>query len=248
VDIAETSKTEEEKVKKYTNYLKAMQQSAEKNAGLTPGYYDSIIENIKQQKKFLGALQAAQPIINAASRSAQELLSKIEDSLRVLELSLDHKIDDRYAIVIKYQKALEDEKYTILIALGQVYQFYKGDTEAFDKLRNSGALRQEALLPKGVPTEKDLSRISEHLVKRLDITHKIWQEIEPDWKLYRATHRELDDLYVKMRTSLYRTRATAIIWSRAHQKMAAGITNPAEWFDINNAPAQLFKLGSDAIF
>jgi len=248
VDIAEASKSEKEKVEKYASFLKSIQKSAEENAGLAPGYYDNIIENIKEKKKFYEALQAAQPIINASGRGYQELLSNIEDSLKVLEVSLDHKIDERYATVIKYQQALEDEKYTILIALGQLYKFYKGDAEAFDKLRLSGALRQEGLLPKGTPSEKDLSNISDHLVKRLDITHKIWLEIEPDWKLYRATHQELDELYVKMKTSLDRTRATVIIWARTHQKMAAGITNPAEWFDINSAPAQLFKLGSNAIF
>ena len=93
-----------------------------------------------------------------------------------------------------------------------------------------------------------MSKIAEHLIKRLEITHKIWQEIEPDWELYRATHRELDELYNEIRNGLNQTRAIVIIWARAHQKMAAGKTNPAEWFDIDDAPSQLFKLGSKAIF
>ena len=109
-------------------------------------------------------------------------------------------------------------------------------------------MRKRALIPKGKPTEDDLTKIAEHLIKRLEITHKIWQEIEPDWELYRATHRELDELYQTIQVRLKRTRAAVIIWIRAHQKMASGKTNPAEWFDVENAPAQLFQLRSKAIF
>ncbi len=248
VDIAETSKSDAEKVEKYTNFLKIMQKQAEERAELESGYYDSVIENIAKQKKFHEALQAAQPILNASGRGFQKLLDKLEKSLKVLEAKLDRKIDERFETVIQYQKALEEEKYAILIALGQLYQTYKGEPEAFQKLRDSGVIRKKSLLPKGEPSEDDLSNIAEHLLKRLDISHKIWQEIEPDWDLYRATHRELDDLYVLIKNGINRTRASVIIWARAHQKMASGKTNPAEWFDIENAPAQLFKLGSKAVF
>ena len=77
---------------------------------------------------------------------------------------------------------------------------------------------------------------------------KIWQEIEPDWKNYRETHRELDRLHAKIDQNANRMRAMVIVWLRAHQKMAAGVQNPAEWFDVESAPSQLFQLGVKAIF
>ncbi|KPJ91223.1 MAG: hypothetical protein AMJ55_12225 [Gammaproteobacteria bacterium SG8_15] len=248
VDIAETSKSEAEKVEKYANFLKTLQKQAEERAELEPGYYDDVIEKISQQEKFHEALQAAQPILNATGRGYQKLLDNLEKSLKVLEAKLDRKIDERFEIVIKYQRALEEEKYAVLIALGRLYQTYKGEPEGFQQLRDGGVIRKKNLLPKGDPTEEDLSNIAEHLIKRLEITHKIWQEIEPDWELYRATHRELDELYALIKTGINRTRATVIIWARAHQKMASGKTNPAEWFDVDDAPAQLFRLGTKAVF
>lgn len=248
VDIAETSKSDAEKVEKYAAFLKALQKEAEKRHEFESGHYDDIIENVAKQEKFLEALQAAQPILNATGRGYQKLLDELDESLKVLEAKLDRRIDERFNTVIKYQKALETEKYETLIALGRLYATYKGETEAFQKLRDSGAIRKKSLMPKGKPTEDDLSNIAEHLIKRLDITHKIWQEIEPDWELYRATHRELDELYTLIQIGLKRTRGSVIIWARAHQKMASGKTNPAEWFDIENAPAQLFQLGTKAVF
>jgi hypothetical protein len=248
VDIAETSESEAEKVEKYAAFLQSVQHKAEENAGYQPGHYDDIIEKVRSQEKFHEALQQAQPIINAAGRGYQTLLDEIIESMKVLEEKIDRKIDERFSTVIAYQKALEEEKYAVLIALGQIYRTYKGDPDAFQKLREGDVVRKKALLPEGDPSEDDLSAIAEHLVKRLEITHKIWQEIEPDWELYRATHRELDALAVEIRGRLNRTRATVIIWARAHQKMASGKSSPAEWFDLDNAPAQLFQLGTKAIF
>ena len=248
VDIAETSKTEKEKVEKYADFLKVIQKKSEERHEQEPGYYDDVIEKVRSQEKFHEALQQAQPILNAAGRAYQKLLDELDQSLKTIEAKLDRKIDTRFDTVIKYQKALEEEKYAVLIALGRIYQTYKGEPEGFQKLRDSGVIRKKSLLPKGSPTEEDLSNIAEHLIKRLEITHKIWQEIEPDWKLYRATHHELDELYVLTKNGLSETRAKIIIWARAHQKMASGKTNPAEWFDVEDAPSQLFRLGSKAIF
>jgi hypothetical protein len=45
-----------------------------------------------------------------------------------------------------------------------------------------------------------------------------------------------------------RARLITLVWLRAHQKMASGVTEPAEWFDINTLPAQLFKLGTKLAF
>ena len=248
VDIAETSKSQKEQVARYADFLQTILKEGEKKHDVDPGHYDSIIEKVRSQEKLYQALQQAQPILSATGRGYQKLLDELEQSLKVLEADIDHRIDERFDTVIKYQKALEDEKYAILIALGQLYQTYKGDPEAFQKLRDGNVVRKRALIPKGKPTEDDLTKIAEHLIKRLEITHKIWQEIEPDWELYRATHRELDELYQTIQVRLKRTRAAVIIWIRAHQKMASGKTNPAEWFDVENAPAQLFQLGSKAIF
>lgn len=213
VDIAENSKSEAEKIERYAEFLQAMQIKAEENAGYEAGHYDNIIENIRSQEKFHEALQQAQPIINASGRGYQTLLDGIDESMKRLEAKVDRKIDERFATVIRYQKALEEEKYAILIALGQLYKTYKGDPDAFQLLRDSNVVRKKALMPKDDPTEDDLSAIAEHLIKRLEITHKIWQEIEPDWELYRATHRELDSLEAEIKNRLNRTRATIIIWA-----------------------------------
>ena len=248
VTIAETNKTEEKRIDAYASYLEEIQQNAEDKLLLQPGYYDEIIVNVGTEEKFLAALQQAQPIVNGVGRYAQLLMDDINDATKNLARKLDVQIDTEYAEVIAYQKALEQEKYAVLRSLGKIYQFYKGETSAFDELMQSNVIRDKKLIPKGEPSDEDIRKIAEHLAKRLEVLSKIWGEIEPDWNNYRETHRELDRLHAKIDQDANRMRAMVIVWLRAHQKMAAGVQNPAEWFDVESAPSQLFQLGVKAIF
>jgi len=248
VTIAETNKTEETRIEAYTKYLEEVQQNAEGKLQLGPGYYDELVVKVGTEEKFLSALQQAQPIVNALGRYAQLLMDDINDATKKLAKKIDAQIDTEFAEVIAYQKALEKEKYAILKALGKLYRTYEGESAAFEEVLQSNVIRNKKLLPKGQPNEEDLHNIADHLVKRLDVIAKIWHEIEPDWNNYRETHRELDRLHAKVDQDANRMRAMVIVWLRAHQKMAAGVQNPAEWFDVESAPSQLFQLGVKAIF
>ena len=65
------------------------------------------------------------------------------------------QIDKRYAEIIWYQEALEQEKNTILDALKLVCQTFRGDKGAYARLRASGAIRQKGLLPKSILHQKN---------------------------------------------------------------------------------------------
>ena len=117
-----------------------------------------------------------------------------------------------------------------------------------DRLVKSGAIRKKGLIPKGRPNDDELNTIAQHLMGRLKGLHLIGTEIKPDWDNYRATHRELDKLHSQAINRLNKMRLVTLVWLRAHQKMAAGVQSPAEWFNINDLPSQMFKLGTSAIF
>ena len=76
----------------------------------------------------------------------------------------------------------------------------------------------------------------------------IEQETAQDWNVYRETHRELDRLHDKVIQQNRQARLITLVWLRAHQKMASGVTSPAEWFDIKTLPGQLVKMGTKAVF
>lgn len=248
VTIVETEKTEIDRIKAYVKYTKIVQQDAEKWLKLEPGYYDEILARVGQQDQFIDALEQAQPIINAVGRFTQTLLEELDDAAEALEKKLDNRIDEEYAEVIRYQKSHNREKYLVLRGLSDLDDAYQNDESAFKSLIQSDAIRSKKLIPQGVPTEEELSQLSQHLLNRLEVMHKIWQKIEPDWQLYQKTHRELDENFIKVREDTNRLRITMIVWLRAHKRMAAGIKNPAEWFNVEDAPTELFKLGTKGAF
>jgi len=157
---------------------------------------------------------------------------------------MDMKIDKEYADIIRYQQKMEDEKSRILTAFEILYDAYRTDKPDLSKLIESGAIWLPEIIPQGRPTKKELQKIVKHLQSRLDALHTIQQEIQPYWEDYRATHRELDDLTDKTVDQVKNVRLILLVWVRAHQKMATGKVDPAEWFDINDIPANLFRLGT----
>ena len=87
-----------------------------------------------------------------------------------------------------------------------------------------------------------------NLMVTLDMIDKIWHQIKPDWELYRNTHLELDRLHKKLRNEASRVRLITLAWLRAHLKMASVVASPAEWFNIDETPSMLIKMGTSAVF
>jgi len=248
VVITETHSTAADQIKAYADYLSGFDDTFINKLGLEKDYYAKVIEEVRTQEEFMDALKKAQPIIYGATRYTYTVLDKINSDIEALARKLDGKIDERYAKVIHYQKALETEKYAVLQALEELYRTYKGEPDAFDRLIKSRAILKKDIIPKGPPSDEDLNQIAEYLADRLQRLHLIGNEIQPDWEDYRATHRELDKLQVQALERVNTARLVMLIWLRAHQKMAAGVQSPAEWFNINDLPAQLFQMGTKAIF
>ena len=248
VTIVETNSGEAARVKAYQDFVAGFNQEMLDKLALQPDYYASTIEEIGQQTEFLGALRKGQIIINAAARYMHRVLDQIEVDVEIVVKNLEALIDEEYQEVILYQEALEEEKYAVLRSFGLLYAAYKGDPEAYDRMVAEQTVRKPELLPDGEPSIEEMELIGAHLGKRLQALHLIEQEIEPDWNTYRETHRELDRLHAKAIAQNQRARLIALVWLRAHQKMASGVTSPAEWFDISTLPGQLIKMGTKAIF
>lgn len=247
VTISEMHDNDLDRIEAYAQYLEKLQANAEQNLRVEPDYYKDIIANIRKQETFLEALRQAQPIMDGVGRYGELLLIKIEDSAKVLALKVDSKIDEEYKRVIAFQKGLDKEKYEVLEAQALLYRTYKGDMEAFEKFRNSHAIISKDILPEGEPTEEQLEVLFNHLMTRLNAMHEIWKEIEPDWKNYRETHKELKILHNQVVKNARNARLFVLLWLRAHNKMASGVTNPAEWFSIDEAPTLLFDYGKDQL-
>jgi len=247
VTIAETVDSTQGRVRIYADYLNRIDDPVLRALGLEKDYFDDLIKNVRGEKDLLGALRKAQPIINAMGRYMEQALSAMDTATLELIQKVDEKIDHEYRDIIRYQATLEQEKYAVLGALEQLYLIAKGNPDAYGRLKASGTILSKKLTPAGKLSKEDLRAMRSSLMERLNRRHQIASEIEADWKLYRAKHRELDNLHEKIRVDIRLARLRTLVWIRAHQKMASGRVNPAEWFDIDETPALLFKIGKSAV-
>jgi hypothetical protein len=249
VNFVESEPEPEGRVRLYAEYISAFEDKVIKALGLDADHYEAIIEDVRDQKKFMDALKAAQPIINGLGRYMHLALTDMSKALDAWAEKVDKKIDTKYAEVIRYQEDLESEKYEILATMGQLGLAAKGDKEAYKRALAKGTILSKEVIPRGSSASyEELTEIWKYLGERLDGIDRIWKEIEPDWTTYRETHRELDQLISKSKREMTRVRLTTLVWVRAHQKMASGKFSPAEWFNIKDTPAMLIGVGAKAVF
>ena len=243
VSLAESSGSEQDKVASYADYVATFKSNIVQRLNMTPYHYDTLIEDIRRQSDLLSALQTAQPILNRAVMDGIMRLSELSNAIGALAEKIDGKIEAEYADIIRYHEKLEDEKFSILSAFETIYDAYRTDDPDLSKLAQSGVIWVPEIVPEGRPTQKELREIANHLQGRMDAMHKVQQEIQPDWEEYRSGLREIDNVATTAVERINRIRLILIVWVRAHQKMASGVVEPAEWFDINDAPRQVINLG-----
>lgn len=236
VEIYQSQSSDQDRVAAYADSLETIDEELLEAINLSRPYFDELVVEVREQKRFIDALRVAQPILNGAGWYMNAILNDLVEVTDAMALRIEVQIDERYSAVIAYQQALRDEKNAVLNALKLVYQTQAGDILAYDELRADGAIRQKGLLPKGAPSNQDLAALTDHLTARLDGLHTISLQIEPMWQLYRTTHVELDQLFHKRLESINETRVLMMVWLGAHYHMATGHRAPAEWFDIGAVP------------
>ncbi|MEE9368907.1 MAG: hypothetical protein V3V05_08580 [Pontiella sp.] len=128
-----------------------------------------------------------------------------------------------------------------------IYEAYKTDDPELSALRESGVIWMPEIIPEGTPTREELKVIGEHLEARLNAMHRIRQEVDPDWNDYLDTHKELKLIAKRSMTMVQRTQIMMLTWVRAHQKMAAGVVDPADWFDVGESTKNLLKSAPGAV-
>ncbi|MDF7799706.1 hypothetical protein P4C99_09525 [Pontiellaceae bacterium B1224] len=241
VDINQTGKSESERVALYGEYLKTFRKRLLAKGRCNEKDFDDTVASVLNQQTLLQALQVAQPLLDTMITDAALQIGDLIDSVKVLSEAIDKRIDADYVKIIRYRKTLEEEKFNILEAYELIYEAYRTHSPNLDGLRDSGVMWDDSVIPEGTPTRDDLKAIAEHLSVRLTALRAVQQEIQPDWDEYLKIHVELDRIAQKIIDDAVRTRVLMLTWIRAHQSLAQGATQAAEWFDITDLGKQLIK-------
>jgi hypothetical protein len=208
-----------ERITTYVDYIESFRARIIDEVGLPEGDFSRIVDNIQQQSNFLEAIQAAQPIVNTVGRYGQLLLSDYELALDQIVLNIDTAIEQDFEPSRAHAAYLAKQRDATLVSLGALY-----DREIAERI--------------------DLADEEIALINTLEILKQLDQALEPRHELYKATHRELDQVYVAALDDAMRSRLALLVWVRAHERMASGVVDEADWFSYKDIGVAALNLGT----
>lgn len=190
--------------------------------------FDTILADVRAAPELLAALRAAQPVIDEVARASGELFDQAATALEVVSAAIGKNVDADFAEVFEQDRWLRQKQLSITANIALLTSMYEGDVSAVDSLRSNlpsvAPLLEQGTLPEAA-TIRDLEQ---RLVYMLQAISDVRAQLQPDLIRYREAKRELGLLKNEFAAALRKGRVAMMAWARAHGRLAAGVTDPAE--------------------
>jgi len=196
---------------------------------LSAAELDAILANIRAQKNFLDGLGAAQPIVDQVANYSGAYLDLIKLSQQEAEGYLMQRITEDNIDVMEFNEWLKEAQGRSFKSLNLLANYRKDLDERFIAEIRIVDPQLNEFLPKTNKLDAAQTKVVEdRLVFRLSELRQLKDQIAADLDNSRLMVQELDQLVIGASENLVRTRATIWVWSRAHSRLASGITDPAK--------------------
>ena len=189
---------------------------------------DTILADVRSRKDLLDGLSAAQPIINEVARLAGEIFEDTKRALDAAAAATQRRISDNIAPVLANDAKLRELQLRATGSIDLLVRYRNGDAAALDTLMVWLPSLKEKVSTKDGLSPAELTAIEDRLVFGLRTISEVRTQLAPDIELYRKQQAELEEMVASFNTALRQARVAVIAWSRAHQRLASGITDPAD--------------------
>ncbi len=235
VIVAESGLPDEEKAHEMAKFLDGLRDRMDDHPSarfsLSAANIDTIIAGVRRADDLVASLRAAQPLADDAGHAAMAVTDDLKVALAKAEDEIMAAILERNAAVFAYSGAFRRQHSSVLYALALVDEYWKGDFETFDALRDSMPIIFGNLPPTAQLTVQDVSDIERRLFDRLHSMDEVRQSLEWDLNLYIEQIQEIDRLVATNERALGIARLALHMWIKKHRELSEGITKPAT-FDM----------------
>ena len=233
VTLGHTDIKEDKKPEKLADYLDQLLrpllvEKPESKLDFTIDELEIVLKNVGEQDKFLDALSAAQPLIN---NIASTMSTFIEDGNDVLDEALQEVYDqimDDSEIFIEAERKLRDAQIHTMFNIQYLEKYRMGDQAALDTLLVKEPSLKEYIADRSKINSADLKAMEERFIFKLKALHDVREQLSVDIELYNNQMYELEKHSKMYKEALRQVRIVVIVWSEAHAKLAAGVTDPAK--------------------
>ena len=250
--LAMAGKKEEAQVAELVEFMEKLHLEVEIHVAgddyFLPEELDEIVANVRAQEKILDALTEAQPLIGTfaliAARTARELRAHLSE----LEEVIGARMKEDFAGIPGFASDYLGERDRLLGALKEIYRHRSGDAEALPRLISSGVVPEAHLATLDLSDPLGDVALEEQLLARFGRLKQVADALWPELDQYQALQQGLDEMITSFEAEVRAVWAVVFVWTRAHQRMASGVVDPAEWFDVGEAPSALFGVAKRSSF
>jgi hypothetical protein len=231
VTISQSDMSEKKKAGILADYIEGLATPIFEDPSLgfqiTREEFNSITVNIRNQDDYFKAMNAAQPVVDEVSRVAEIVLTDLKEAQDKARLEVAHKIEKDHAPVLQYKDELKEGVDRTLQSAVYLSRWKSGEKSMEDSLLQQDPALRELLTPGQTMSFEIAAKISTLLRNRLEGGKLIQDYLYPEMEQFQKEMQELDDLIAIADRGIKQSKAAIVVWRRAHQTMAAGITEPA---------------------
>ena len=233
VRIAEMRGTEEEKIDTYADALEAMRQQFATQLDVESTEFNENIADIRNQSSLLDAIRTAQPLLDRAGKTFDELVQEIEERTLVAAINhLDSAIESHYSETMEFNDVAIVRRDEFMRALSLIRDHRLGHTDSAAELRDLSIMQSRSFEISDSPSAKQLDDLEEFILNQMQRDNEINSYLEIDVDAYLQARAELDREEAEVRDGLRIARLQMVAWTRSHQAMANGEREPGRWLRI----------------
>lgn len=237
VSLNESRISDPTKSRELAKFLRGASQQAllneadEAEIKLTMERRDAVLKNIETKERFMDALQAAEPIVNAVLARGLDLSDQVDAAIMKSVNVIEAKVQTEYRPMLQNRIALLQQQERTMQATAWAEAIGYGDAAAVESLRKAVPVLAEYLPAGRAPTPKEQAAIVSFLSAQALRVKAALEQIDPQYVAYRESVLELDQLRAKAVDNAKLARSVLMVWSRSHKNLARGVEVPP-MFDL----------------
>lgn len=232
VTLAESKSSEKEKCKALADYLEGVRRPVldypDIELNLTPEQMDKIIEDVRKQNKLLDGIASAQPIIDEVGISTGELADLLKHYLDSAHLEISGQWKDKYKEVIWANDEIQKGMVNALRASYYLREYRTGRTQSTDSIFIADPQLAEVVEKKENISKTDIMELERRVIYKISKLTEMRKEFKDDINMYYKGLKELESVKAAYNVALRDARNAVIMWTRAHNSLGKGVTDPAE--------------------
>lgn len=237
VALNEARITDRNKSRELARFLRGASQRAllaeadEAEIKLTQERREVILKEIESKEKYMDALMAAEPIVNAVVTRGLDLSDTVDAVLTKANATLEAEIQAQYKGMLANRGALLvlQERTILAQTWAEVLTF--GDEGAAEQLRKRVPVVASYLPAGRKADEKEQRAVVSALAAQAARIKLALDQLDPEYQAYRESALELDQLRAKTTENAKLARSVLMLWARSHKSLARGVEVPP-MFDL----------------